>query len=169
MPPFIRRYVKIVETANRRIGRIAMYLIFVMMGILLWSSISKTFFMPSLWTLEMAQFTMVAYYLLGGPYSLQLGSNVRMDLFYGGWSERTKAWVDAFTVLTLIFYLCILLYGGFSSTAYAFQYGGERSNTVWRPYMAPIKVIMCFAIFMMLLQGIAILFKDIAKIRGEDI
>ncbi len=168
MPPFIRHYVKIVEAANRRIGRVAMYLIFVMMGILLWSSISKTFFLPSLWTLEMAQFTMVAYYLLGGPYSLQLGSNVRMDLFYGGWSERTKAWVDAFTVLTLIFYLCILLYGGFSSTAYALEYG-ERSYSAWRPYMAPIKIIMCVAIFMMLLQGIAILCKDIAKIRGEDL
>ena len=74
-------YVRVVDGFNRGIGRITMYGIFVMMGILLWSTISKAFFNPSLWTLEMAQFAMVAYYILGGPYSIQLGSNVRMDLF----------------------------------------------------------------------------------------
>ncbi|NND49316.1 MAG: TRAP transporter small permease, partial [Rhizobiales bacterium] len=58
----IRTYVRIVDTANRSVGRLAMYVIFVMIGILLWSSVSKTFFTPTLWTLEMAQFAMVAFY-----------------------------------------------------------------------------------------------------------
>ena len=58
-------YVRIVDAVNYRIGRIMMYGIFVMMAILLWSSVSKTFFLPSLWTLEMAQFAMVAYYIMG--------------------------------------------------------------------------------------------------------
>ncbi|GMG84639.1 TRAP transporter small permease subunit [Paralimibaculum aggregatum] len=198
MPAVLRGYVRIVEAVTRRIGRVAMYLIFAMMGILLWSSISKTFFMPTLWTLEMAQFTMVAYYLLGGPYALQLGSNVRMDLFYSGWSPRTKAWVDGFTVLAMLFYLGVLLYGGLSSLAYSLgHFKGEpfgflwdvaatfasegsaaaeeklgfleRSPTAWRPMMWPIKLLMCAAVLLMLLQGIAILIRDIATIRGEEI
>ena len=86
-----------------------MYGLFVIFGVLLWSSISKTFFLPSLWTLEIAQFAMVAYYILGGPFSLQIGANVRMDLFYGGWTDRKKAWFDAFSILLLIFYLGVLL------------------------------------------------------------
>ena len=101
-----------------------MYLIFALIGVLLWSSVSKTFFNPSLWTLETAQFVMVAYYILGGPYSMQLGSNVRMDLFYGAWSTKTKALVDAFTVLFLITYLGILMYGALSSTAYSLAISG---------------------------------------------
>ena len=48
MPDFALRYIRLIEAFNRRVGRIAMYLIFVLMGILLWSSISKTAFMPSL-------------------------------------------------------------------------------------------------------------------------
>jgi len=161
-------YVSVVDRINYRIGRVMMYGIFVMIGILLWSSISKTFFLPSLWTLEMAQFAMVAYYIMGGPYSLQLGSNVRMDLFYSNWSDRTKAWVDSFTVLFLITYLGVLLWGGFESTAYAFEYG-ERSYSAWRPYMWPIKVILCTGIFLMILQAISELIKDICRIRGEAI
>ena len=145
-----------------------MYFIFVMIGILLWSSISKTFFLPSLWTLELAQFSMVAYFLLGGPYALQMGANVRMDLLYGGWSVRKKAWVDAFTVFFLIFYLGVLLYGGIESLAYALEYN-ERSPTAWRPYMWPIKSLMCLGVFLMLLQALAELIKDIARLRNVEL
>jgi TRAP-type mannitol/chloroaromatic compound transport system permease small subunit len=183
------QYIRIVDAANRRVGRIAMYGIFALMGVLLWSSISKTFFLPTLWTLEMAQFVMVGYYILGGPYSIQLGSNVRMDLLYGGWSTRKKAWFDLITVLFLIFYLCVLLYGGVSSTAYSLGYWGtqpfsffgglltgseeigyvERSSSSWRPYMWPVKVTMVVGMFLMLLQCISELFKDVLRLKGETI
>ena len=185
----MRAYIGAVDAVNFRVGRIAMYGIFVLMAILLWSSISKTFFVPSLWTLEMAQFAMVAYYILGGPYSIQLGSNVRMDLLYGEWSLRKKAWWDLFTVMFLIFYLCVLLYGAVSSTAYSLGYWGteplsffgglltgseeigrvERSSTAWRPYMWPIKAIMILGMFLMLLQCISELLKDVLRIKGEAI
>ncbi len=162
---FARGYIRIVDAINYRLGRVVMYGIFVMMAILLWSSISKTFFLPSLWTLEMAQFAMVAYYILGGPYSIQMGSNVRMDLFYGSWRPHTKAWVDAFTVFFLIFYLGIMVWGAIDSTSYAFQYN-ERSPTAWRPYLWPIKVIMTLGFSLMLLQAISELIKDILRIKG---
>ena len=144
-----------------------MYGLFVIFGVLLWSSISKTFFLPSLWTLEIAQFAMVAYYILGGPFSLQIGANVRMDLFYGGWTDRKKAWIDAFSILLLIFYLGVLLYGAIDSTTYSLQYN-ERSPPAWRPLLWPIKIIMCFGIFLLLLQAISEFFKDIAKLKGKE-
>ncbi|WP_299663786.1 TRAP transporter small permease subunit [uncultured Ruegeria sp.] len=182
-------YVRVIDAMNYRIGRIMMWGLFVMMGILLWSSISKTFFLPSLWTLEMAQFAMVTYYIIGGPYSIQMGSNVRMDLFYHNWSPRRKAWFDACTVLLLILYLGVLFYGGLGSTAYSLGYWGdepvtyfsglvtgseeigrlERSSTAWRPYIWPVKAIMVFGFFLMLLQAISEFFKDIARINGQEI
>jgi len=167
MDSLARRFVSIVDAFNYRIGRIVMYGIFVMAAILLWSSISKTFFLPSLWTLESAQFAMVAYYILGGAYSLQLGSNVRMDLLYGNWSPRTKAKVDCVTIFFLIFFLGVLLYGAIGSTSYSLQYT-ERSPTAWRPYLWPIKITMCIGFLMMLLQCVSELIKDIWRIRGED-
>lgn len=196
MTGIMRGYVRAIEALNRAIGRVAMYLVFALMGVLLWSSASKTFFDPSLWTLETAQFVMVAYYVLGGPYSIQLGSNVRMDLFYGAWSTRTKAWVDSFTVLFLMLYLGVLFYGAVSSTAYSLGYFGmepfgffadlfivfvtggpdaaadlmgylERSSTAWRPLIWPVKVILCLGVFLMLLQALAELFKDILRLRAD--
>jgi len=170
MPQAIKKYVMFVERVNRIVGRFAMYLIFAMMAILFYSSISKNlpFMTPSVWTLEMAQFTMVAYYLLGGGYSMQLDSHVRMDLLYGRWSVKTRAIVDAITIFFMIFYLVILLYGGGSSTEYAIKYA-ETSYSSWSPYMAPIKVLMTIAIFLMLLQATATFFRNVAEARGEPL
>ena len=198
MNGFLRGYVRIVDAMNYRLGRIIMYGIFVMIGVLLWSSISKTFFLPSKWTLEIAQFSLVAYYMLGGPYSIQLGANVRMDLFYGNWSTKKKAWIDAITIWFLIFYLAVMFYGAVDSTSYAlgnfsgesftffwdllkaFVTGGpdaakeqlgfiERSPTAWRPYLWPVKVLATIGIFLMLLQAISEFIKDIATLRGFDL
>ena len=192
----LRAYVRVIDGLNRRIGRAVMYGLFVLLGVLLWSIWSKTTPQPALWTLETAQFAMVAYYVLGGPYALQMGSHVRMDLFYGNWTPRRKAQVDAVTVLFLIFFLGVLVWGGVASTAYslghfgsepagflaglagAFVTGGpeaaaaelghlERSATAWRPYIWPIKAIMLLGFALMLLQAVSELCKDILTLRGE--
>ena len=165
MPRAIRSYVRCVEAVNRVVGRFAMYMVFAMMGLLLYSAITKTLFIPPLWTLEMAQFSMAAYYMLGGAYSMQLDAHVRMDLVYGRWSSKGKGFTDSITSFCLIFYLLLLLFGGLSSTEYALQYA-ERSFSSWAPPMAPIKIIMCFGIVLMILQAIATFFKDLARARG---
>jgi TRAP-type mannitol/chloroaromatic compound transport system permease small subunit len=184
-----RGYVRLVDGMNRRIGRVVMYGIFALMGILLWSSASKVFLVPSLWTLEAAQFAMVAYYILGGPYSIQLGANVRMDLLYGDWSPRRKAWFDLFTICLLMTYLGVLLYGGVASTAYSLGYFGsepfgflaglatgtaetgflERSPSAWRPMLWPVKAVMVLGILLMLLQCLSELLKDVLFLRGEPV
>ncbi|MEC7211806.1 MAG: TRAP transporter small permease subunit [Pseudomonadota bacterium] len=161
-------YIRLVDRLNFRLGRIAMYLLFAMMAILFWSSLSKILFRPSLWTLEMAQFVMVGYYMIGGPYAIQLGSNVRMDLMYLKLDSRQKAWLDGFTVLFLITYLAFLLYGGINSTIYALQFS-ERSYSVWQPYMWPVKLVMVTGIILMLLQALAELARDILSLWNHPL
>ncbi|MBZ0329588.1 TRAP transporter small permease subunit [Halomonas sp. ANAO-440] len=169
MPRTIRRYVRLVDRLNRGVGRVIMYLVFVMMGLLLYASFSRTVLnSPLMWGVEMSQFMLVSYYLLGGAYAMQMGAHVRMDLFYSRWTPRTQALVDAITILFLIFFLVTLLLGGISSTQYALQYG-QRNYSAWAPPLAPIKIIMCIGILLMLLQAVATFFKDVATARGQDI
>lgn len=168
MPHFAIAFVRIVEALNTFVGRMAMYLVFVLAAVLMWSVIAKAFFTPTLWTQEMAQFTLVGYFVLGGAYSLILGANVRMDLLYGRWSPTRQAAVDCVTVFALIIFLVVVLWGGIESTIYAFEVS-ERSRTVWRPYMAPIKIVICVGVFLMILQSIAFLIRDIATLRGVRI
>ena len=169
MPGPIKAYVRAVDAVNRVVGRFTMYLIFAMMGVLLFSSGSRTFAGVShIWVVETAQFLLAAYYLLGGGYSMQLDSHVRMDLVYSRWKPRTRAAVDVVTAGFLVFYLIVLLVGGLSSTQYAIEYG-QKNYSSWAPPLAPIKIVMVIGIVLMLLQVIAMFFKDLAKARGEEI
>ena len=169
MPQAIKAYVRYVDAFNRTIGRMTMYMVFLMIGILLFGSISRFFFnLPFLWVVEMAQFTMAAYYLLGGGYSMQLEGHVRMDVLYERWPVKKRAFVDSITAFCLVFYLGVLLFGGISSTEYALKYG-QKNYSAWAPYMAPIKIIMTFGVFLMLLQAFAVFFRDIATATGKEI
>ena len=169
MPKFVKLYIKYIDVLNHTVGRMVMYLIFVMMAILLYSALSRSLFnAPLSWAIEMAQFTMAAYYLLGGGYTLQNDAHVRMDLFYERWPVKKRAFVDSFTAFALVFYLGILLYGGYSSTEYALEYG-QKNYSAWAPPMAPIKIIMTLGILLMLLQSIAIFFRDLATVMGKEI
>ncbi|MDX1528489.1 MAG: TRAP transporter small permease, partial [Gammaproteobacteria bacterium] len=61
MPKAIRLFVRYVDAVSRFVGRITMYLILAMMGILLFGAISRSFFnVPFIWVVEMAQFVMTA-------------------------------------------------------------------------------------------------------------
>lgn len=169
MPKFIVNYVKVIDYLSTKCGRAAMYLIFVMIATLLVNAFTRNIInLPLSWCIEMAQFTMTAYYIVGGPYSMQMDSHVRMDLIYSKFSTRTKARVDSFTAIFLVVYLVCLLIGAISSTMYAIEYD-QRKFSQWNPSMIPIKLIMVFGIFLMLLQAISTFFKDVAKSRGIEL
>ncbi|OGQ92594.1 MAG: C4-dicarboxylate ABC transporter permease [Deltaproteobacteria bacterium RIFOXYC2_FULL_48_10] len=164
----IRIFVRSVEAVNTAVGKFSMYLVFAMGGILLFESISRTVFnLPHIWAVEIAQFVMAAYYLLGGGYSMIIDGHVRMDLLYGRWSKQRKAIADLITGPILIFYMVVLLIGSISSLQYAIEYK-QKSYTPWGPPLVPIKIIMTIGILLMLLQCLAEWFKDLSKARGEE-
>ena len=169
MPEPIKIFVRVVDKVNYYVGRFAMYLFFVMGAILLASTASRLVLgVPINWALEMSQFLLSAYYLLGGAYTMQLGQHVRMDLIYDRLSARNRAITDAFTILFVIFYLAVLFGGGLSSTNYAIVYN-QKNYSAWSPVLWPVKTVMTFGILLMLLQCVSAFFKDVAVWRGKPI
>tara|TARA_B100001123_G_scaffold432504_1_gene555684 strand:- start:1033 stop:1473 length:441 start_codon:yes stop_codon:yes gene_type:complete len=146
-----------------------MYIVFLMMFILVLSFVTRNIInIPLIWIIEMAQFIITGYYLLGGGYSMITGDHVRMDLFYSKLSEVNKARMDMFTSIFLVFYLITLLFGSISSLIYTID-TNQRLFTAWAPYVWPIKSIMLFGILLMLLQSVSMFFKDLAKVTGRTI
>lgn len=169
MPKPIATFVRFVDALNYRVGRFAMYLIYVLGGILLLSTLSRLVLGAAVnWALEMSQFVLSAYYLLGGAYTWQQGAHVRMDLLYTRFSPRSRALTDAITILFVIFYLAVLFAGGISSTNYAIVYK-QQNYSAWAPLLWPVKLVMTVAVFLMLLQAVSSFFKDIAEVRGKPI
>ncbi|HEX5650649.1 MAG TPA: TRAP transporter small permease subunit [Steroidobacteraceae bacterium] len=169
MPGVVRAYVRWVDAVNRVVGYFVMYLALVMMGVLLFASLTRYVFnVPFVWIIELAQFLMAAYYILGGGYSMQLDAHVRMDVLYERWRPKTRAFVDSITTFFLVFYLVVMMQGGIASSMYSLKYN-QTNYSAWAPPMAPIKIIMTVGIGLMVLQAFSILFKDIAKVSGREI
>ena len=169
MPKLIKYYIKFIDYISLKTGRATMYLVFVMMFILILSFVTRNIInIPLIWIIEMAQFVMTGYYLLGGGYSMLTDDHVRMDLIYSKLKDKTKALLDSLTSVFLVFYLVILFYGSISSLTYTIE-TNQRLFTAWAPYVWPIKSVMTFGIFLMLLQSIAIFFRDLAKVLGREV
>lgn len=165
----VKAYVRYMDSTSRLMGRIVMFFVLGMMGILLYETISRTIFNNAhVWAVEFAQFVMAAYYTLGGCYSYLIGGQVRMDIFYHKWSPKRKATMDALTFSVLIFYLGILLHGAINGIKYALKYK-QVSYSPWAPPVAPIKIIMTIGIILMILQTLSEFFKDVARAKGEEI
>ena len=163
MPKFISLYINIVDFLCEKVGRFVMYWVFFMMFLLILSFVTRNIInIPLMWIIEMAQFTITAYYLLGGGYSMLTDDHVRMDLFYGKLSRKGKAKMDIFTSVFLIFFLSI------TSLIYTIE-TKQKLFTAWAPYVWPIKSLMLLGILLMLLQAFSTLFKDIAKVKDIKI
>ena len=169
MPKFLSIYVNVVDTICIKVGRFVMYGVFFMMFLLILSFVTRNIVnYPLMWIIEMAQFTITAYYILGGGYSMITDDHVRMDLFYGKLSKKGKAKMDIFTSIFLITFLVVLLYGSISSLLYTLEYK-QKLFTAWAPYVGPIKSLMLAGILLMLLQAFSMLIKDFAKVMNKKI
>jgi TRAP-type mannitol/chloroaromatic compound transport system permease small subunit len=167
MAAVIRSYVGFMDRLAEFIGAFAKYLIYLMIGVLLFDVVSdKAFGFVQNWTVETAQFTLAAFYFLAGPKTLKDDSHVRLDLIYANFSDRGKALIDMITVWIVTFYLAVMLWGSVSSLQYSWA-TNQRLPSLWAPSLVPIKVLMTACLVLMILQCIAIFFKDLARVRGK--
>jgi TRAP-type mannitol/chloroaromatic compound transport system permease small subunit len=167
MPQAIRAYVRLVDRMSDYVGYLAASLIFFMGATLLLDAVTRNVLnIPVHWAIELTQFTLAAYYFMGGPITLKNNEHVRMDLWYANMSERGKAKLDLVTVWCMIFYLVVMLVGSISSLQYAIE-TNEKRFSMWNPSVIPIKALLTLCLVLMLLQAFSLVFKHIATLRGE--
>ncbi|MBK5928052.1 TRAP transporter small permease subunit [Rhodobaculum claviforme] len=163
-------YVRAADRLADWTGWIAMMLIFVMMAVMLWDVVARKFLdIYIMWGLEFLQFTLAAYYFMGGAKTLKDNTHVRMDLFYDRLTVRGRAWMDLATVGCLIFYLAVLLWGSISSLQFSID-TNQRLPSVWRPSVVPIKALMTACIALMLAQSFALVIRHAhTALTGRDL
>jgi TRAP-type mannitol/chloroaromatic compound transport system permease small subunit len=69
---------------------------------------------PSLWISSTIQYSMVLLACVSGPYALNNGQFVKLDVFYEHFSDRGKAISDVVTFILTFLYLYVLITKGFN-------------------------------------------------------
>ncbi|MCB4767643.1 TRAP transporter small permease subunit [Ancylobacter sp. Lp-2] len=166
---FIACYVRWTDRISDYVGYLAASLVFFMGAALMFDAVTRNLIkMPVHWAVELTQFMLVAYYFMGGPFTLKNNEHVRMDLWYSTLSERAQAKVELATLWMLILYLVVMFIGSISSLEYAIA-TNERRFSIWNPSVIPIKALLVACLFLMLLQSFSLVFKKIATLRGETL
>lgn len=169
MRGLIAGYVRFTDRMSDYVGYLAASLIFFMGATLMFDAFTRNVInMPVHWAVELTQFTLAAYYFMGGAFTLKNDQHVRMDLIYGSLSDRGKAKVDLVMSVCLIFYLVVTLIGGISSLEYAIE-TNEKRFSIWNPSVIPIKALLVACLVLMLMQAFSLVFKHMATIRGEKL
>ena len=155
-----------IDALNERFGVIANWLVLLSCLISAGNAGSRYLFSQSsnAW-LEVQWYMLAGMVLLGGPYALKMNEHVRVDLFYGMVSERTRIWIDIVGGLTFLLPICvILIYFTWPWFVESWRIG-EGSSNAGGLIRWPVKLVLPVGFALMALQGISELIKRIAAIE----
>jgi TRAP-type mannitol/chloroaromatic compound transport system permease small subunit len=105
-------------------------------------------------------------FLLGAAYVLERNEHVRVDLLYGGASQRRKLWIDVIGILCFLFpSTLVMAYFAWPFFLASYRSGEMSSNAGGLPVW-PVKFLLPLGLALLFLQGVAELIKRIAALRG---
>ena len=159
-----------IDKLNEWVGKILSFGVLFMFIMVLVEVIRRYFFnSPTVWGNELTQMIFGVYVVLCGGYILSFGGHVNVDILYSRFSIRGKAIADIITFfLFLGFCSMLLIYG--SSLAWESLSTFEHSESAWNPPIYPVKLMIPLGAFLLLLQGIVKLIRDIsALISGKQV
>jgi TRAP-type mannitol/chloroaromatic compound transport system permease small subunit len=121
---------------------------------------------PTPWALDMSFIMYGTMFMMGGAYTLSRGGHVRGDFVYRLWSDRTQAAMDL--ILYFLFFfpgVLALVFTGFKYAGRSWSYTEVSVNSPAGIPIYQFKSVIAVAGLLLLIQGIAEVFRCILCIR----
>ncbi|MCP4937415.1 MAG: TRAP transporter large permease subunit [bacterium] len=177
MTPWMRPIVASIDVLNLWAGRIICLALIPLIFVMVFEVVSRTLFGsftgwglnelamkiglgPTLWAYDISRMTGGVLFMIGAGYALMRGVHIRADFLFRSWSEKTQATVDA--TLYLLFYFPAMLFFFWTASEYwlgAFLINETSMDSTWAPILWPARLAMPVGALLLLLQGIAELFR----------
>ena len=136
--------------------------------IIVWELILRNVFNhPTVWAHEISVMFFGVLAITSGAYTLKERAHVNMDLFYINLSDRGKAIMNIIVFPAFFVFVIIILWLGWEFALRAIALN-ERSISTWSPIIWPVKLMLPVGAFLLLIEGIALLFKDILTLTSKE-
>jgi len=156
------RFTNMVDSLNGFIGVFVAYWSILAVFVYYYEVVARYVFnSPTNWAHESMFLMFGMQYLLAGGYVLKENHHVRVDVFYMHFSERRKALTDVITSVFFFIFAGVMLWTGWTFFNDSFRVQ-EVSFTEWAIQYWPIKAAIPLGALLLLLQGIVMLYRDIA-------
>lgn len=146
-----------IDALNATIGRAVSFLIFIMIGAIIYEVVARFFFnAPTPWAHDVSGWLQVGYVFLGGAWALQRGFLVRVDVLYQEFPVRVQALIDL-TLSTVLFavFAYIMIKHGTAFAYKSFEMGEISANGAWRGKVYPAKFMIPIGMALMSLSWFA--------------
>jgi len=157
-----------IDAVNERIGRAVLWLVLAVTLISAANALMRYGFgiSSNAW-LEIQWYLFGAIFLLAAGYTLKHNGHVRVDVLYGRWPPRVRAWIDLLGAALFLLPLCVLMvwlsWHGFIES---FQ-RGELSSDAGGLIRWPVRLLIPLGFALLGLQGVSELIKRVAFLRGQ--
>lgn len=166
----MKTFVRVIDAFTGVTGRWISLLILPLIFVVVYEVVARRVFSsPTTWAFEMTVYLYGAHFMLGAAYTHLHDRHVRIDIIVQQFPDKVKLWLSIITfVIIFVPFVGGLSYGAIKYAAHSWSVW-EHSWSAWKPPLYPYKTIMPIAMIMLLIQGFSNFFKDIMRLKGEDL
>lgn len=122
---------------------------------------------PTIWAYEVGYILTGSHFLLAMAYTLREGEHIRIDIFSGAFSQRTRAAIDLLAyavILPLMLWLTYALFGHLATGYLRHERSGQSAMNlpVW-----PFRIVFLAAFALLTLQIFAEVVKAVRRFKGR--
>jgi len=119
------------------------------------------------WMQESVVYIHATMFMLAIGYTYLLDAHVRVDFFYGRWSERARAWTDLIGVLVAVAPFCALLvWASWTYVARSFLLGEGPLQVGGLPLTPWLKALIPTMAVLLALQSVSVLIRSATVLAG---
>ena len=157
----VKAFCHIIDTISDKTGKGVSFFILILSIALIYEVVARYVFnKPTQWAHELGMFMYGTACMLAGAYVLLHKAHVSLDLLYSRVTRRKQAILDLVTAPVFFFVVILIFWYGtdFARNSWKML---EISSSPWHPPYYPIKTVIPLAAFLLLLQGIVKLIRDL--------
>ena len=161
------RIVRLIDKMSEWTGALSAWLVIPLMVVVIYEVFCRRILnSPTRWGYDVLWMLYSAQFLLGGAFTLLRKGHIRIDIVYGVLSEKAKLIYDIINTMVIILPPAVLLtWAGLVFASQAWLNGEKLSTTDWFFPAAPGKSLIPIGFFLLALQCVAELIRDINKLR----
>ena len=120
---------------------------------------------PTIWAYEVGYILTGGHFLLGMAYTLRSDEHIRIDIFSGHFSQRTRAVIDLLGYAVLLPLMTWLSYALFQHLAAGYLRNERSGQSAMNLPVWPFRVIFLVAFTLLTLQILAEVIKAVRRFR----
>ena len=161
------RIVKVIDKFSEWTGALSAWIVIPLMLVVIYEVFQRHILnAPTRWGYDVLWMLFSAQFLLGGAFTLLRKGHIRIDIVYGVLSERSKLIYDVInTIVVILPPMVLFTWAGVAFAADAWLGGEKLSTTNWFFPSGPSKSLIPIAFFLLALQCVAEVIRDINELR----